>query len=97
MIIINPIVSLLYFVGLALDITMFFLLVRLIQIWRPVNWLIPFDKVGRPLVDGITSIVRNFGSSKFKQRLTEKAIILISISILILVNLLLTGLLRPGN
>jgi hypothetical protein len=44
----------LYFVCVGLDIAMFFLQVRLVLLWKNINWLIPFDNAGKSLVIAIT-------------------------------------------
>lgn len=94
MMILNPITALVYLVCLAINITLFFLLVRLIQLWRTVRWLTPFDKVGQPLVDGIMSWIGKF---QCYQKLSEQGRIIMSLSILIMLNLLLVRLMTIGK
>lgn len=62
--------SLLYFVCIGLDVAMFFLQIRLIVLWRNVNWLIPFDNTGKSLVNALTSKVPCF--LKTQNPLSEK-------------------------
>ncbi len=47
----------LYFVCVGLDIAMFFLQIRLVVLWRNVNWLVPFDDAGKTLVNAVTTRV----------------------------------------
>ena len=54
----------LYFVCVGLDVAMFFLQIRLILLWRTVNWLVPFDNAGEPLVTAITAKVPRFLKTK---------------------------------
>jgi len=45
----------LHLLVIAIDISIFFLLVRIILVAKYVCWLQPFDEVGRPLVEAILS------------------------------------------
>lgn len=54
----------LYFVCVGLDVAMFFLQIRLILLWRAVNWLVPFDNAGKSLVDAVTAKVPRFLKTK---------------------------------
>ncbi|MCK5000746.1 MAG: hypothetical protein KAS23_14485 [Anaerohalosphaera sp.] len=45
----------LYFVCIGLDVTMFFLQVRLLLTWRSIEWLIPFEVTGRPVTDMVAA------------------------------------------
>ena len=52
-----PLMCFLYFVCVGLDIAMFFLQIRLVVLWRNVNWLVPFDNAGKTLVNAVTAKV----------------------------------------
>ena len=52
MICLNPIAALFYFLSLAVNIVTFFLVIRILAIWKPVPVLKVFDQTGRNLVDG---------------------------------------------
>ncbi|MCK5225210.1 MAG: hypothetical protein KAQ89_00680 [Planctomycetes bacterium] len=58
--IIYLLMCLLYFICVGLDIAMFFLQIRLVMLWRNVNWLIPFDNAGKSLVNTVTAKVSQF-------------------------------------
>lgn len=77
----------LYFVCIGLDIAMFFLQVRLIQNWKTISWLVPFDKAGSPLVDGITAKVPDYW--KTQRMLSEKEKLIIALIAIVLVRIIL--------
>lgn len=60
----------LYFVCVSLDIAMFFLQIRLVVLWRNVNWLVPFDNAGKSLVNAVIAKVPRF--LKTQSPLSEK-------------------------
>ena len=90
----NLMTMILCIVGIAVDITMFFLLVHLIQISRPVNWLAPIEKTGLPLVEQIAATVDNLVSSRLGRQLSERGRLAVCFGILTLIKLLLTGFLQ---
>jgi hypothetical protein len=82
MILIYPIHAAVYFIVMGLDIAMFFLIIRLILMWRDVQWLAPFDKVGHGVVEKVTATVGDFISQRSSRRVSKKGSLLISITIL---------------
>ena len=44
----------LYFICIGIDIAIFFVEIRLILLWKNVNWLVPFDQAGKPLIEALT-------------------------------------------
>ncbi len=85
MIILNPIIAVLYLVHLGMANIAFFLVIRLILTWKHFDWLAAFDKVGRPLVDGMTGAV----GGRVSKRLSEKGRLIISLGILTLADIAL--------
>ena len=83
MIILNPIMAVLYLVHLGIANAAFFLVVRLVLTWKHFGWLAAFDKVGRPLVDGMTGAI----GGRVSKRLSEKGKLLISLAILTLADI----------
>lgn len=94
MIILNPIFTILYFVNMGIDITIFFLIIRLVLNWRHIQWLVPFSKIGGLLVERITKTAGKFWSSRSNRRLSDNGKIMISLGVLALAKLLLAGLLK---
>ena len=87
----TPIISL---VCLGIDIATFFLLVRLVQAWKACNWLAPFNKAGKSLVDSITATTGNLASSKFNKELSDRGKLLVSFGILMLVKFIIASSLK---
>jgi len=67
----------LYFVCVGLDIAMFFLQIRLILLWRNVNWLVPFDNTGKSLVNAVTAKVPRF--LKTQNPLSERGKLIVAL------------------
>ena len=86
--------SLLYFVCLGLDITIFFLQIRLILLWKNISWLIPFDETGKPLVNAIAG--QASGLLKTKRPLSEKGKLILILLVFVIARILLALILRPG-
>ena len=85
----------LYVVIVGLDITIFFLAVRIVNSRWPWRWVVSFDSVGRPIVDGIVEVLDHKSVlSKTGQMAstTKLAICLISLCV---VRLILQGALVP--
>ena len=80
-------ICVLYFVCVALDITIFFLQIRLIMFWRQIKWLVPFETCGRPIVDSITMEVPRF--LKTKQPMSEKGKLIAALAAFALVRIVL--------
>ena len=84
MIIFNPVYTLLYFLSLGLDILAFFLLVRLIVLWRKPPLLTSLDKMADPLIEMVTTTTGNMLQSKTRIILSEKGVVALSLVIAML-------------
>ena len=82
----------LYFVCVGLDVAMFFLQIRLVLMWRTVNWLVPFDNAGRILVNAITAKVPLF--LKTQKPLSERGKLIIALVVFALARIILGTILR---
>ena len=77
----------LYFVCVGLDVAMFFLQIRLILLWRTVNWLVPFDNAGEPLVTAVTAKVPRF--LKTQNPLSERGKLIVVLAVFALARIIL--------
>lgn len=82
----------LYFVCVGLDIAMFFIQIRLILLWTNINWLVPFDNVGKPIVNAVISKVPGF--LKTQRPLSEKGKLIIALLAIAIVRILLGAISR---
>ena len=82
----------LYFVCVGLDVAMFFLQIRLILLWRVVNWLIPFDDAGKLLVNAVTAKVPQF--LKTQNQLSERGKLIIALVVFAIARIILATILR---
>jgi len=82
----------LYFVCVGLDVAMFFLQIRLILLWRVINWLIPFDNAGKSLVNAVTAKVPRF--LKTQNPLSEKGKLIIALVVFAIARIILGTILR---
>lgn len=80
-----------YFLCIALDIALFFLQIRLILLWRTVDWLIPFDNAGESLVSAIT--VRVPQLVRTKDPLSERGKLIVALLLFAIVRIILGTLL----
>ena len=83
---------LLYFACVSLDVTMFFLQVRLVVLWRNVNWLIPFDNAGKTLVNAVTAKVSQFLS--LQNPLSERGKLITALIVFAIARIILGTILR---
>lgn len=77
----------LYFICVGLDVAMFFLQIRLIQNYRTVNWLTPFNDAGKSLVDAISAKVPRY--FKTKRPLSEKEKLVVALIVFVLLRIIL--------
>jgi len=77
----------LYFVCVGLDVAMFFLQIRLILLWRTVNWLAPFDNAGETLVNAVTAKVPQF--LKNQNQLSERGKLIIALVVFAITRIIL--------
>ncbi len=90
--IIYLLMCLLYFICVGLDIMMFFLQIRLVVLWRNVNWLIPFDNAGRSLVNTVTAKVSQL--LKTKNPLSERGKLIVALVAFAIARIILGTILR---
>jgi hypothetical protein len=81
----------LYYVFLAIDITVFFLIVRAVTLWKKISWLKPFDEAGKRLVDDYTLFVGRLWTRIAHRHLAPKGRLLIGLVMLELTRFLLFG------
>ena len=94
MIVFNPILAILYFINLGIDIAMFFLVVRLIMNHHSVQWLAGLDRVGNALVDGMASLVARCWNSKSQKPLSANGCVIVDLVALTLIKLILSGIVQ---
>jgi len=82
----------LYFVCMGIDITMFFLQIRLVVLWRNIDWLVPFDNAGKSLVDAVTTKVSQL--SKTRKPLSEKGKLIVALAIFAIARIILGSILK---
>jgi len=82
----------LYFVCVGLDIAMFFLQIRLVVLWRNVNWLIPFDNAGKTLVNAVTTKVSQF--LKIPRPLSERGKLIVALIVFAIARVILGTILK---
>ena len=61
------------FICNGIEIVMFFLLVRIILLFKSIQWLQTFDDAGRTLVDGVVGFVDRGVYRFWKRHLTTKS------------------------
>ena len=93
----NPLTTLLALLTLGIDIGLFFLLVRLLWLWRPVKGLAGLNQAGEILVNQIVKVIEILTRKFTACELSEKGKLAIGITFLTLVNLLLKALLHGVN
>jgi hypothetical protein len=81
-----------YFICLGLDVTIFFLQIRLVLLWKDIAWLIPFDDAGRSLVNAVTWRVPKI--LKISRSLSEKGKLIVALATLVLLRIILGMVLR---
>lgn len=81
----------LYISTLAIDITVFFLIVRTVTLGKEISWLKPFNEAGKSLVDEYTMFVDRLWYQIAHKNLALKGRLLIGLIILELARLLLFG------
>ena len=96
MILVYPIHAIAYFIVMGTDITVFFLVIRLVRTWRDVEWLAAFDRVGRGLVDKVTTSMHRLLPQQGTRRLSEQRVLILGIVFLTVLHHALTVLMRLG-
>ena len=88
----NLLMCCLYCVCVGLDVAMFFLQIRLVLLWRAVNWLVPFDNAGKLLVTAVTAKVPQF--LKTQNQLSERGKLIIALVVFAIARIILGTILR---
>ncbi|MBW7991922.1 MAG: hypothetical protein FVQ84_18145 [Planctomycetes bacterium] len=84
----------LYFVCIGVDIAMFFLQIRLVVLWRNVNWLVPFDNAGKTLVNAVTTKVSQFFKTQYP--LSERGKLIVALIVFAIARVILRTILRAA-
>jgi len=79
---INLLQIVLSFICNGIEIVMFFLLVRIILLFKSIQWLQTFDDAGRTLVDGVASFVDRGVYQLWKKHLATKSQLLLALVLL---------------
>ena len=82
----------LYFVCVGLDVAMSFLQIRLILLWRTVNWLVPFDNAGNSLVNAVIAKVPQF--LKTQNPLSERGKLIVGLIVFAVARIILGTFIR---
>jgi len=79
----------LWLVRVGLDVCLFFMLVRLVLMWRSFNWLERFNRSGKELVDALAGTVGWIWQRATQKQLSERGKLLVSLAALALVRLVI--------
>ena len=83
--------AILALLAMAIDITAFFMLVRVIMLWKEIAWLKPFDDAGKNLVYRYSEMIDRSWYRVMKRHLATKGKLLVGLVALELARLLVTG------
>ncbi len=89
-----PLMCFLNFICLGLDIAMFFLQIRLVVLWKNVNWLVPFDNAGKTLVNAVIAKVPQF--LKTQNPLSERGKLIVALVAFAIARVVLGTILRAA-
>ena len=70
------------FVCNGIEIVMFFLVIRMLRLWKPVQWIEAFDNAGRTLADGVAGFVDRSVYRLWKKHLMIKSRLLLAFILL---------------
>ena len=87
---INLLQIVLSFICNGIQIIMFFLLVRMVLLFKSIQWLRAFDEAGRTLVDGVTGFVDRSVYRIWNRHLTIKSQLILAFVLLELCQAILT-------
>ena len=82
---------------MAINITVFFLIVRAIMLYRQIAWLKPFNDAGRGLVESYSGMVDRLWSRFMKKYLAPKGKLLVGLIALELVRLFIISISKLFN
>ena len=74
--------AILALLAMAIDITAFFMLVRVIMLWKEIAWLKPFDDAGKNLVYRYSEMIDCSWYRAMKRHLPTKGQLLIGLVVL---------------
>lgn len=83
--------AVLHLLCVGINITVFFMVVRVVMLWKEIACLKPFNDAGRNLVDRYSEMVASLWDRITKKQLAPKGKILIGLIALELVRLFITG------
>jgi hypothetical protein len=87
-IVFNIMVSgLFYLACIGMDIAIFFLLIRLVLMWRSDSWLEQLNEVGRQLVDALAAKVGRLWFRAVRKQLSCRGELLVGLTVLLFVRL----------
>ena len=72
----------------AINIVEFFLIVKMVMLWREIQWLKPFATAGKDLAENSTTITKKLFRRFTKKNLSNKGSIAIAVAVLELLKLL---------
>ena len=90
MILIYPAHAVVYLIVMGIDITVFFLVVRLVLLWCDIQWLASYDEIGRGVVDRVTISIDRVFSGWSNRRLSKRGTLIVGITILAITRHVLT-------
>ena len=97
MILVYPINAMAYFIVMGVNLAVFFLTIRLILTWQDVQWLVPFDRIGRTLVEKVTTSIEGVLSRWNHRKLSKRGALILGIAILTVMQYILTILIGWGT
>lgn len=75
-------------ISLAIGVLEFFIIVRLLLMWRQIKWLVPFDIAGKDLVNSFADIVNECWRKWANDELSAKGRLIVGlIALVVLRNL----------
>ena len=77
--------------AIGLDVCIFFLLIRLILLWRKINWLEQFNNIGKRLIDTIIANANRLHFRASQKQLSNRSELLVGLAALSLMRFLLCG------
>ena len=79
---INLLQIVLSFICNGIEVVMFFMLVRMVLLFKSIQWLQAFDDAGRTLVDGVVGFIDGSVHRLWKRHLTTKSQLVLALILL---------------
>ena len=79
----------LHLVCIGIDMAIFFLLIRLVLMWRTNSWLERLNDVGRHLADALAAKVGRLWSRAVKKQLSRRGELLVGLTVLLFARLVI--------